>query len=77
MSHCPLCGKSNPLSSSRIGSGRCECDQGALDLFLEIGAAGDWITPASELTGVPKGVIIILALVIIVMILVTHGVLWG
>jgi hypothetical protein len=77
VSHCPLCGKTNHLSSRVFGGDRCTCDQDTLDLFLEVGAAGDWITPASDLTGIPKGVFIILALVVIVFIFATHGVFWG
>jgi hypothetical protein len=56
---------------------RCECDQDTIDLFLEIGAAGDWITPTSDITGIPNAIIILGVLIIIVMIFATHGILWG
>jgi hypothetical protein len=74
---CPICGGRWDLGSRLFGGRTCECDQDTLDLFLEIGSAADWVTPASDLTGIPKGIFLLVSLIIIVMIFASHGVLWG
>ena len=58
---CPTCGGSlqGGLAST------CSCRRDAADQALKIGATFDWISPASDLTGIPAGCFIIIAILAI------------
>lgn len=75
--NCPICGGRWDFGSRLFGGRTCECEQDTLDLLLEVGSTCDWVTPASDLTGIPKSVFLFISLIIILLIFATHGVLWG
>lgn len=65
---CPICGR-----PSRLFFNECTCEKDKVDKALQVGGALDWMTPASELTGIPLGCFIIVGVLLIAVIFVYMG----
>lgn len=72
------------MQRGRYVPGGCTCkrepkqqDGDLIDGILEVGSKWDYFTPAAELTGANKYVLVVLALFLIVGVFLSHGILWG